>query len=279
MVRSVAQRDGISEEEATQHVRDVELLADAARAERDAMADPPPLVSEAREAFLRRGALARAWMDEVFEPEHGVEAIDDDDPILQKALASPVHARPELYRLCQLVAVPSGFDEDTEGLLAAAAAPKWKAAARARVQPVAQRLRRYVRPDDAHACRLMSKLMRYEDRDDGEVSLRVETKAFHLDACAQRSEDGSCAQPRWATEWIEQVRPRTEPGFGPLFESRFGLHLVFVVEVLPPAPRDDPATIAATREAILDSWRAAAFDDELEALRQRRAVRVAQGTP
>ena len=112
VVAMVAERDGLPEEDAARRVRDVHLLADAARAERNTVVDPPPLVTESRSRFLRRGALARLWMTEVFEPSHEADAIPDDDPLYLRALASPLHVRPQLYRLCQVVAVPSGFEDE-----------------------------------------------------------------------------------------------------------------------------------------------------------------------
>lgn len=275
LVEMVARRDAVSEQDAARHVEDVGLLVEAANAEREARVDPPPLVTEARDRFIRRGALARLWMREVFEPKHGVEAIPEGDPILERALASPLHARPELYRLCQIVAIPSGFDDDIEGLQEKAKDPAWKAIAKARVETAGKRMRRYVRPEDPQACQLMSNMVRFEAQDDGVVKLRVEAKAFHLDACMRENDAGECTERQWAQEWIDNVRPHTTPGFGPVFESRFGYHQVFLVEVLAPAPADDPATVAAAREAILDPWRAAAFDEELDALRKKRAVKVA----
>ncbi len=274
----VAKRDAVSEQDAARHVENVGLLVAAANAERAALVDPPPLVTEARDRFIRRGALARLWMREVFEPGHDVDAIPDEDPILARALASPLHARPKLYRLCQLVAIPSGFDDDIDGLQEKAKDPEWKAIAKARVETAGERMSRYVRPEDPQACQLMSKMMRFESQDDGVVKLRVETKAFHLDACMRKNDAGECTERQWAQEWIDNVRPHTTPGFGPVFESRFGYHQVFLVEVLEPAPVDDPATVSAAREAILDPWRAAAFDKELDALRKKRAVQVVTNT-
>jgi hypothetical protein len=273
----VEARDRVSQTEARRHVEDVGLLVAAAHAEREALVDPPPLVTDARDRFIRRGALARLWMREVFEPEHEVDAIPDGDPILERALASPLHARPELYRLCQLVAIPSGFDDDIDGLQEKAKDPDWKATAKARIETAGERMSRYVHPGDPQPCQLMSKMSRFETPDDGVVKLRVEVKAFDLDACMRKNDAGECTERQWAQEWIDAVRPQTTPGFGPVFESRFGYHQVFLIEVLPAARPDDPATLAAAREAILDPWRAAAFDRELDALRKKRAVKVVTG--
>lgn len=273
----VAARDGVSEQDAAQYVDEVGLLAAQARAEHAALPDAPPLVAENRARFLERAALARQWMTQVFEPAHQAQHIPDGDPLLDRALASPKHVRPELYGLCQLVAVPSGFGEDRDGLLAKAADPQWQAAAKARMDTVAERLRRYVRADDPQSCRLFGKLMRFEDKDDGTVKLSVESKAFHLDACAKPGPGDTCEEPKWAPEWVDAVRPHTETGFIPVFRTRFGYHLVFLVEVMEAAPLDDPATVTATREAILDPWRAAALDQRLDALRKKWAVRVHTG--
>lgn len=273
----VAKRDGLSEAAAREHVRQVALLAKAARAEREDRVDPPPLLTEARERFIRRGALARLWMHDIFEPTHGVEDIAADDPVFTRALASPKHVRPRLSMLCQIVAVPAGAD-DRDAILKKAEDPRWQATTKTRIEAIADRMRRYVRPEDPHACRLMAKLMRYENKDDGVVKLSVESKAFNLDACLREDPSGACLEPRWAPEWVEYVRPHTEPGFIAPFRTRFGYHLVFLVQVLDPAPAEDPATLAATREAILGPWRAASYDQELDALRKKWAVKVVTGS-
>lgn len=272
----VSLRDGMTEPDARERTQQVALLAAAARAELDGRVDPPPLMTAARERFVRRGALARVWMHDTFEPAHGVAQIAEDDPIFVRALASPKHARPRLSMLCQIVAVPAGI-EDRDAMLAKAEDPDWQATTKARIDTIADRMQRYVRPEDPQSCRLMGKLMRYEDKDDGVVKLSVESKAFNLDACTREDASGACLEPQWAPEWVEHVRPRTEPGFIEPFRTRFGYHLVFLVQVLEPAPADDPATRSATREAILGSWRAAAYDRELDALRKKWAVKVVTG--
>ncbi len=272
----VAQRDALSDAAAREHIHEVALLAEAARAEQDSRVDPPPLLTEARERFIRRGALARLWMHDAFEATHGVGDIADDDPIFTRALASPKHVRPRLSMLCQVVAVPAGFD-DREAMLERAKDPQWQATAKTRIDAIADRMQRYVRPEDPQSCRLMGKLMRYEDKDDGVVKLSVESKAFDLDACVREDLSGACLEPKWAQEWVDKVRPHTEPGFIEPFRTRFGYHVVFLVQVLEPAPAEDPATIAATRAAILGPWRAASYDRELDALRKKWAVKVVTG--
>ncbi len=277
VVKMVARRDGVSDAQARTHIEEVALLASAARAEQDSRVDPPPLLTEARERFVRRGALARLWMHDTFEPTHEVSDIPEDDPIFMRALASPKHVRPRLSMLCQIVAVPAGFD-DRDAMLDKAKDAQWQATAKSRIETIAARVQRYVRPDDPQACRLMGKLMRYENKDDGVVKLSVESKAFDLDACIREDSQGVCVEPKWAAEWVENVRPHTEPGFIEPFRTRFGYHIVFLVQVLEPAPLEDPATVAAARAAVLGPWRAASYDRELDALRKKWAVKVVTGT-
>jgi len=277
LVQMVVQRDGLSDAAARAHIQDVARLAKAAHAEQDSHVDPPPLLTEARERFIRRAALARVWMHDTFETAHGAQDIPGDDPIFTRALASPKHVRPRLSMLCQIVAVPAGFD-DRDAMLEKAQDPQWQASTKIRIEAIADRMQRYVRPEDPQACRLMGKLMRYENKDDGVVKLSVESKAFNLDACIREDLSGTCLEPKWAAEWVQYVRPHAEPGFIKPFRTRFGYHLVFLVQVLEPASAQDPATVAATRAAILGPWRAASYDRELDALRKKWAVKVVTGS-
>ncbi len=270
----VAARDDLSQADARAYVDDVIRLAAAAEAERTRVPDPPDALTEARRRFLRRAAQARVWLHDVFEPTHRAEDIDASDPVLTRALASSKHVHPRVHLLCQLVAVPSGFDDDRAGLLAQAADPQWQARAATRFEPVANRLQRYVRADDPQACRLMGKLLRFETQDADGVVLRVETKGFDLDACTRRAADGTCEEPQWASEWVEQVARAEPPGFIPAFRSRFGHHLVFVLEVLPSQRLEEPDTLATVRTQIRPAWRAALLDAAIDSFRKKWAVRT-----
>lgn len=270
----VALRDDVSEEQARQYVDDVALLAADARRAHAQQADPPPLLTPARERFVRRGALARAWMHDVFEPQHRPQDIPRNDQMLEKALVSAQYVRPTLHRICQLVAVPSGFDDDHEGLLAKAADPQWQERATARFEPVATRLQRNVEDDDPHACDLIRSLMAFETREAEGVTLRIESTAFDLDACARVADDGTCTEKRWAPEWVEKIRERDEPGFMPPFRTRFGWHLAFLVEKMPAASGDSPKDLQRIRQAIHEPWRIEAFRQLLDTLTQKYAVQV-----
>jgi hypothetical protein len=274
VVRMVAERDGVDEAQARARVADTLRAVAAAREAAAVQADEAPLVEPAREEHLRRAALARVWLEDGFEPDHEPQDIPDDAPLLQQAKATARYIHPRLHLLCQLVALPSG-PGTTEEIFAAAALPAWKDAARARFDPVAQRMQRYVRADDRDACGLMQKLMQFEEHDADGVTLRVEAQAFDLDACAETAADGSCREPKFVPEWVEQVRVAEPPGFLPAFSTRFGWHLVFVQEILPERTLDDPQTMSWLRGEVHRQWQHEAFQEYIDRLRELRAVRIA----
>ena len=275
VVDLVAARDGLDDATAREHVADTLRLVAAARDEASRRGtEATAELDEDRRAVLRRGALARLWLRETFEPSHRAEDIPDDDPMLVRGLADGRLVHPEVHRLCQLVAVPDG-DLDPEPARARAADPKWRAQARARFDPAAERVRRYVRPDDPHACDEMARLLQFETVHADDVELRVESAAFVLDACGKQAPDGSCLERAWAPEWVEQVEAVRAPGFTTAFWTRFGRHLVFVLEVLPSHPADDPATATWVRSRIHDAWARAAFEQTMERLRGEHSVRIA----
>jgi hypothetical protein len=139
-------------------------------------------------------------------------------------------------------------------------------------------MRRYVQPTDPQACALMQKLMRFEEKDADGVTVRVEAQAMDLNACATRADDGSCAEPRWLPDWVEHVRKIQAPGFGEAFYTRFGWHLVYVMQIRPDRAVDNPQTQAWLREQVHLQWQREAFADYIARLSERRAVRIANAS-
>ncbi len=278
VVRMVAERDGVDEAEARERVADTLRAVAAARRAAAQEPEPAPLVEPTREEHLLRAARARVWLHDDFEPEHGVDAIPDDDPLLAQTKASAKFVHPRLHLLCQLVAVPSEGTTLAE-MIDIASDPAWMEKARARFEPAAERLQRYVRPEDPDACGLMPKLLRFDQREGDGVTLRIEAQAFDLDACEERADDGSCKTPSFLPDWTERVRAAEPPGFIPPFSTRYGWHLVFVQEVLPERSLDDPETIAWLRREVHPRWQHQAFQQYIDRLRERRAVRIADPEP
>jgi hypothetical protein len=270
VVQWIADRDGLTFEDARAKVADTLRLVAAARS------DAIELSPERRE-YLRRGALARLWLHTRYEPEHGPEDIPGDDPLLERARADHRHVHPKLHRICQLLAVPAG-EHEAEEARTIAESEGWRARALRRFEPAAERMRAYVQTRDPQACEEMTGLLRFEQREADDVVLRVESAAFVLDACAQTDEAGQCRVPRWVPEWVEQVEQAEQvgtPGFLPPFWTRFGRHLVFVLDVMPARELDDPQTEAYLREVTHPAWSRNAFDEEVERLHAKHTVRRA----
>jgi hypothetical protein len=274
VVRMIAERDGVDEAEARARVADTLRLVAAAREAAAGRAEPVPLVEPGRQEHLERAARARVWLQEDFEPDRQADDIPDGDAMLEQAKATAKFIHPELHLVCQLVAVPTDA-KTPEEVFAITADEAWMDKARARFDPVADRMQRYVGPRDPEACDLMTKLMRFEQREGDGVTLRVEAQGFDLDACAEKNADGSCKKPVFVPEWVKEVRAAEPPGFIAPFRTPFGWHLVFVAEILPAHELDDPETAAWLRREIHPQWQRKAFDEYIAQLREQRAVRIA----
>jgi hypothetical protein len=274
VVRMVAERDGVGQDEARERVADTLRLVAAAREDARGQAEPVPLVEPVRREHLERGARARVWLQEGFEADHQPDDIPDGDRMLEQAKATSKYIHPELHLVCQLVAVPTDAKTPEEAF-AITADEAWMEKARVRFEAVAERVQRYVGPTDPEACDLMTKLMRFEQREGDGVTLRVEAQGFDLDACSEKNADGSCKTPTFVPEWVDKVRAAEPPGFIAPFRTRFGWHLVFVAEVLPAHQLDDPETLAWLRREIHPQWQREAFDEYIDRLREQRAVRIA----
>lgn len=273
VVEHVARRDGLDLQAARLQVEDTLRLYAAARARQAETTEPEPLVTPRRREHLVRGAKARLYLEEKFEPDHRAEDIPADHDLMAQAAATSRLVHPRIHWLCQLVAKPTGLEGDA--LFERAKDPEWMAKARARFEPVAERMRRYIPVGDAEACSMMKRMLRWETKEADGVTLKIDAQGFVLDACLEKAEDGTCAKPQWAPEWTEEVERMQAPGFAEAFQTRFGLHLVYLAEVADAQLLEDPGTDALLREAVLPAWRRGALRDLLAELRHKRAVKFA----
>lgn len=278
IVSMVAARDQLDEQAAAHKVADVLRLAKLAQQERanTAQGEPEPLLSPQRSAHIERAALARLWLRAVFEPAHRPEDIELDDPAYLRFAGSSRYVHPQLYMTCQLIAVPT--DLKGTALLEKAKDPQWQAVAQPLFEATAQRLRRYVDAKDPDACTLMQRMLRFATKEQDGVTLRVESSAFDLDACAEKRPDGTCAVPTFVPEWVARVRVAEPPQFLPTFLSRFGFHQVLVTKILPAHLPEDPATQTWLRQQVHPGWRFTAFATTLKRLREQHNVRMTQGS-
>lgn len=281
VVEYLAARDGLDAATARDRVVDTLRLVAASR---EATGGVEPLAAARRE-HLRRGALARLLLHTEFEPDHRPQDIGADDPMLRRAHSEGRYVHPRLHHVCQLIAEPAGAADDAarERLRTD---PTWIARASARMAEVRRHLELAVPVDDPEACALMQRNLPLEgsaetplDGAADGVAVRSERAGgFDLEACAVApAADGTCAEPRFAPEWVAAVRDGPLPGFRGPFTSRFGVHVVLVREVLPGNMPGDEGFEARLREAIHPAWRAAAMAEWMKALRLRHAALVAKG--
>ena len=277
VVEWVARRDGLSPADARARVVDTLRLVAAARDQAAQHPDAEALEPQ-RRSHLVSSARARLWLEAEFEPRHGIQDIPSGAPELVRARKNPrnVHET-TVHELCSLIIVPATQPTTASEAGAStspglAADPGWRAEAKAALATI----RRHVDPlvqGDPDTCSLLRRLSSHAEGT-SRWKVRFEASGLDIHACAEMADDGSCRTPRWAAEWVEHVEKAKGPGFLPPFFSRFGLHYVYVHDILPPSPADDPATEQTLRTAVLTEWRARRLAEQLQAMRTQDTVRV-----
>lgn len=276
VVTHVAVRDGLDEASARERVSDTLRLVAAARADPAAAT-----LSAARREHLERTARARLVLELDFEATHRIEDISADDPVLARAKTEARFVHPEIHVVCQVIAEPPGRPNG-DALEQRTSDPAWRERATERIAELRRHVLDTVPLADAEACDLLARMVPLEGRgDDPEVVLRGEGPGgFDVDACAVApAADGSCAEPRFAPEWVAAVRTGDVPGLRGPFATRFGVHLALVREVMPAHLPGDPGFETRLREAVHPAWRAKSLGEWIAALRTRHAALVVSGAP
>jgi hypothetical protein len=271
VIAMLAERDGLSPEAARESA--VETLRWAAAARRARAPDTPEL-DDARRDHLRRTALGRLWLSDVFEPSHRAADIPADDPMIARARADPRLRHPEIVEVCHSIFVPEDATDPAKTEITVAD-PRWRAKAVARASAFAEHVRRTVPFDDPAACGIMANGGAFEPKTGDDVELRIEGRGgFDLRACAETADDGTCTRTKFAPEWIAVIENGPIPGLRGPFFTRFGVHVALVTRVLPATPSEDPALLDHLREAVHDSWRARELGERLQSLRVEKAAQI-----
>jgi len=273
VIEHIAKRDDIDLDAARRRATDTLLLVAGSREQRAALpGEPTEELPEGRRRHLLRSARARLWLHTYFEPRHG------PDQVPEQAMA-PFRNRvihPAIHFVCQAVVGPP-----TNGALAPTGRagerddPEWRARASAFLEPIRERLLKGVPSGHPEACRIMGQLMSLETPESDGLRLHYEDGGFELDACVDLATDGGCNKHLWVEEWSDEVRKADGPGFLEPFFSRFGLHLVYVKDIVPERTAEDPTAEPELRKLAHPRWQAKAFLEYLDRLRRERGVRVA----
>lgn len=271
VVAMVAAREGVDRGTAQTRVLETLRLAADAQAQGAAAAD----LSEDRRRQLLRAARARRWAEDVFEPRHDPEDIPEDR--VRSVQDDPRFDHPRLHRLCQLVAIPTR--EDPARREPPPDDPAWWARARIHLERVATRLAPYLAAEGQDRCAWIPKLLRFEAQVQGDVTIRYESGAFDLEACAEQDPAGECTRPRWDPAWKAAVERGTAPGFLAPFESALGVHWVYLDAIMPAQSGSSEAGRANIRETLHPAWQREAFAHALVQLRSDAAVKLEEVAP
>ena len=264
VVRMLAERDAVDESQAREHALETLRLAAAYREALEGGSAEAVLIEPGRERQLRRSALARLWLEEDFEPKHGLEDIPDELIEQNMGLRSAFH--PEVHQLCQVIVQPAEKDPETGRRKLAPDDDAWWADAGAYLEPIEGRLKRYIPdPGTEPGCEFFGKVARRgDDEQDEDMFLKIEQGGYAV--CQRESWDegfsdalcGKAPEPMWV---------------GP-FRTRFGLHLAAVVHISPENLPDDAGKRAYLREKMHPTWQKQAFGEYMERLRAKRTVRL-----
>jgi hypothetical protein len=275
-VDEIAKRDGLEPASAEAlAIQTLQLVA----ARRDELG-PDAELPAGREAHLRSTALVRTYLRDVFEPENGPERMSD--AFLAEQIAPPQraarHFHPRLHKLCQVLAMPKQSGEkDAKHIYPDKDDAQWWADAHALIDPIAARLRVW-ESDFAgeERCDLIIRASKLGRRasEDGGIIIKNEGGMFQIDRA-----------DLWSQDWIDEISKAEGLGWVGPFETKFGIHFVYVLEIMPDtliAPQDakPEERIAAEsevfREKGLTQWRATeAFPNHIRDLRERHLVRLA----
>jgi hypothetical protein len=274
VVDHIAKRDDIDREEAKKRATDTLLLVAGSREERAALpGEPTEELPEGRRRHLLRSARARLWLDTHFEPRHGHEHVPEEAMLPFRGRV--IH--PAIHFVCQvMVRPPTDGELAPTGFAGERDDAEWRARALEFLGPVRERLLKGVPVGHPEACKIMGQLMSLEIPETDGMRLRYERLGgFELDACVDLAPDGGCNKYLWVPEWSDEVRKADGSGLLEPFFSRWGLHLVYVKDILPERTEEDPTAEPELREIAHPRWQAKAFLEYMQRLRTERGVRVA----
>lgn len=275
-VETTALRDGL--ESAAAEERAIETLRLVA-ARQDELGDAARL-DPVRDSHLRNAALARAYLRDIFEPANDASHMSEDFIMLNLGIAQRAarYFHPKLHKLCQIIVIPKQpTEKGAERAFPPEGDAQWYRDAHALLAPIEARLRAwgedFAGEPDCKLFRLAVSLGQMAS-EDGEIVVQREGGMFEIG----RSD-------LWDPRWIAPLLEVDEPGWVGPFETKFGVHFVRVLEILPdttvaPSTANFEERLAAEsgpyREIGLGEWRGVeALPNHLRDLRTRHLVRLA----
>ena len=207
---------------------------------------------------LTRTRAARLWLSEYFESEFGSD--DIPEAIVSENIRSPKYFHKRLHALCNVMMVSSERDDDGRPI-SAPTSSAWRTLAKDSLLAITTRLRRWLPdPSTERTCKLLKRLVgRHEGTyAAGELTLRIESGVMDV-----------CRRDIWDAGFVDALcQPADTPGWYGPFDTRFGVHMVAVLEVKPERLPNDDERRRFVREAMLEAWRAQKLEKLLSRSRQ-----------
>lgn len=261
VLEMIAERDGVTPEEAARTYEAVILLSDSFRARQE---DPARRQREDASAwtYQSRAILARLWLKEVFEREVDADSVP---PEFAARFRDEVD-HPKLHLACQVIVMPTGPAD--EAMFARAKQEDFRAAAAPLAERIAANARGFFAPGKSPAdCDSFTRIVNATVPPSQPLAEGLRLKQ-------EQSVFPSCDRDRFVEGWVDAMCPVDAPGVIGPFWTDFGAHVVYVAEVLPTTEGTPASYEAAARNAALDAWRTEEFPRALYRVLQRLDVQI-----
>lgn len=265
VVARIAKQKGLDQERALEHAADILRLYLAYQEQ-----ETPESHTEELEQFLRLQGAVRVWLQDSFEANHVPDLIPQSSvsKTLKQAEQKNRPFGPKLHGLCQIIVRP----KDAEANPDARAIPDFERVARKLVADTETNLQRALPElEGSERCKLFDQLTELIAAK-RPPKLVLKRESLLIDLSSQQ----------WDQIFVNRVAPATKAQLLPPFMTRFGLHLVYVSQVLAPhLPANDDGSIRPAtkierekemRELMLDRWRSKELKTLLESLRKRELI-------
>ncbi len=259
--------EGLDDDAAMARFEQVMLLSDAYRTRQKNPALRQRDDADGR-AFRARATLARLWLTEVFERDHGSESLPAE--AYSAELRRIQFGR--VSKLCQVILMPKGLEGDA--LTERTQSAEFREVVRGPANDLTALLRTFVTDNSrTKPCEIFQRVVhtyagpRNQNIPEG-ITIKLESAAMD-----------TCNEELWVKPWVDAVCPVEEFSTLDPVWTKYGAHVVTVLDVLPASTLSAEEQDSLAREQATPAWRTKRLAAELERLAQRFDVGMSRDLP